>query len=114
MDTPQIAIPFISHVEKQISPEQAAQIAEILGLPPELSFLNLSIDERLTLRAFARGLSKDQPFNQVSVPFNWLPFEEPVAPTVLTINQPPVSPEFAAALRDNPEFAKQFAEAARP
>lgn len=81
-----IAVPFISHFEQKISVEQAMKIAEILGLPAEISFISLTIDEELTLRAFARGISKNQPFHFNSVPMNWLAYTPPTPP-------PPAAPE---------------------
>ena len=75
-----IVVPFISHVEKKITQEQAIQIAGILGLPAELSFISLTIDESLNLKAFARGVSNDHPFHYNSVPFNWLSYEAPPPP----------------------------------
>lgn len=88
-----IAIPFISHVDKQITPEQALKIAEILGLPLELSFLSLTIDETLNLRAFARGISESQPFHWNSVPFNFLAYQEtPAAPMPETVPESPLAP----------------------
>lgn len=70
-----IVIPFISHIEKKLTSAQAIQIAEILGLPAEISLMSLTIDENLTLRAFARGVSSEMPFHYNSVPFNWLSYE---------------------------------------
>lgn len=86
-------IPFISHVEKQITPEQALQIAQILGLPMELSFISLTIDESLTLKAFARGCSESQPFHWNSVPFNFLAYQTPPPPPAPPAPQVPELPQ---------------------
>lgn len=89
-----IVIPFISHVEKKITPEQAIQIAAILGLPLELSFLSLTIDEGLNMRAFARGIAQEHYASASSVPFNWMQQSDstPTEPNGETIPIEPPAP----------------------
>ncbi len=95
-----VIIPFVSHVEKKLSPDQAMAIAQILGLPMEIGFLSLTIDETLTMKAFARGVSQEQPFHPSSVPFNFLAYQVP---------EPPPAPE-PEPIPDTPPDSQPTAE----
>ena len=72
-----LAIPFIVHIEKKLSLEDAQKIAAILGLPvDETNYIHLSIDDNLCARGFARGLSVEKPMPGNAVPYMWLAMEE--------------------------------------
>lgn len=67
-------------------------IAAILGLPAEVNFLSLTIDENLNMKAFARGASVDKPFSANSVPYNWMS-ETPAPPAASVTPETPAPTE---------------------